>query len=1210
MAGERLHGRALACHESVEAGLLLFALYRQAGAPRERDAAEALRRAASALAAGPVKAALLLEGGRLLLGRGEAMAAAVLCAQALDADPGTLDAAMCGTRAARAAGDPRAALAALERLEQSLATPALRDHALRARARLHEAAGDRALALRLLGNARSLPASRMRARLSEQLQQPSEQRAALEHWAEVAGGSQRALALLGLCELHLVLREGRLAASALERAAHADAGSPLVRTWQAQLARATGETAGLRERAGVLDGGERLQAAARLAAEPDNTAAEFGLLDRARGESHSAMVLALDAAAELGDRNQIAQMLALAAEQLAGPARASLELLRASLHLREGAALEAQQALSNAATAGGSTADAHGAALGQLLRIQYSYEPTALGLRWLELAGLARGELSAWAATLAGDYLRASGRAREAYERALTALPGHAPACWALEGMLADDSLRAPLARVHSALARVTEDPIERAARLLRAALLHEADAPNKDALARIAHELAAISPVDALLCDRTLAADGERVRLLLSEALEAGGHGKAGALSDLCALRAASHYEDAGEHARAAVLYREVLDRRGGELGHAELGLERALSMAGLHALLIERLEHAALRAQDPLARREALERLAGFEGAVGDERRATRSQRALLELAPADVSALLAVQHEAMRDQDPRELCRSAAGHARATSDPREREAQRCLLERAQLLLGTVTPDVFVRERSGEPELREALEQERNARKRGEPGAVAEAVLGLCAHLRDDNERASYAMRAAEALEALSAQRAALALAPYAQAAPRHVLVHEALARLQQAAGESREAAESFERAAGTSPVRARTARLWHRAALVWQDALGDVVRARRALESVQALDPRYRDAFERLRDLLTGEGDQNALCALYAARIAAGGEPGPLADLHGERARLLLRLERDDEARAALKAALALDPQRPGVLRELSELQLSAGQYAHAAETLIKLARVAKDRAVLRKAFFELANGDAETDRFTIELAAILEDMKDPRRAERVLNHRRERSPASPPILAGLSDLYARQNDTIALTVHLDRSLHALRLALEQAPADAARFSILCEVLLRRGRPGAAACAAALAQDLGVADARGEELAARHVSLGNAAFEPGVHERLLPEPLDDAARALARFLEPRSGELFAPLEIESIAAPQGALRTAVDYVRAALGLRELALLAIPGSRCIPLRAEPLALGIGRDLVHCDGDQLAFLLLRASSSSAPSGS
>jgi len=1247
-AAERAASESFAASPSLSAALMLYTL--QVRTQRHHDAAESLRRAADAWPEPRAQSALQLCAARLLLRAGEPVAAYVLCELAHDADPEAIDALLCWTRAARKTANLSAALRALERLERALPTPELRDHARRAHARLLDAADDGHGALALLGTARSLPGMRLRARLAQAQGDRNTQRVALESWAEHAGGSERALALLGLAELELSVADFGAARRALDRATSAFGGSPLLRTMQAALARATGGSAARISAPADANEAERLEAVARLAADARGAAQELALLGPLEGSNRTGATLALDAAAELGDMRRVVDGLAREGHRLADEQQLGVALIRSELC--------ALHDLPDDAGAAAGERRKPRSALGWLQQVHASDDASTAGLAWLEVSALTRGEFAACAATLAGDYLAREGRAREAYERALAAAPGYGPACWALEALLFERDDLPALRRVHAALARNSADPIERATRLLRAAQLAP-DEPD-DGGTSVWQELAAVSPIDALLCDRELRAQGERTRLSLAEALEGAGHGADGALADLAALRAASGYEDAGEPARAAVLYRALLDRHAGAHAHAALGLERTLAAAGLAALLIERLERGLSTLQSGAATHEALERLALQYAAGGDERRASRCWQALRVLDPTHVPALRAQQRQAMREDHLPELCAAADALARRTRDPRERAAQLRLLARARSLRGEPAPLAIADAADGALGLWHAIELERAARRQNDPQAIAAAVLRLCGYLLDANERASYALRAVDALEQLAPARALEALAPFAEAAPNHPFAGEALARLRQAAGDPAQAAADFERAAKASPAPLRAARLWYRAAALWQDAIGDDARALSALRAVLRIDPLYREAFSRTHNLLTAAGDESALAGLYAVRLAAGGEPQLLAELQVRRARLLLRMGDEAEARSTLAAALELDPQRVDALRAAAELNMTARDFRRAAEVLIQLARVAQDRAVLRDAFFDLgtiytehlpdlrraeiaytravgldprdtealerllqlfrrkgdhdkaqrageqlialARSEAEIDRRTAELAVVIEESGDTRRAERVLNDRREQTVSSPLILAALADLYARQRDDPALTVHLDRSVHALRSALQQDADDAERWATLSEILTRRGRLEAAACVAELARELGLGDQRGAALAGRHRALGRAALEPAVLERLWPDALTAPMRALLQWLEPRADELLPIVAGRRIQSLKGTLRQASDAARAQLDLPELTLLATSGSECFPVAAKPLTIAIGEPLLAlCDAGELTFLLLRA---------
>lgn len=1245
-AAERTAVQADEDRPGLGAALALYALHAEQG--RDREAAEQLQRAAQAWPDAGAQGGLMLLAARLSLRAGEPQAARSLCERAHDAAPSTLDALWCWARSSRTRADTPGALAALERLERHLPNAELRAHALRARARLVASEGNADLALNWLQQAKDLAGLRLRARLAEAQGDAGALRSALERRAEIAGGAERALSLLELAELQLGQREFEAAQRSLERAAATDANSLLVRTMQAALARARGGAGASASMPPDGNDAELLEHAARLGLDVNAAEQELSILDALAPARGTAGVIALDAAAELGRWDAVRAALEREAQRLSGKERAGMGLICEEMTARPPSA--------NAA-APDQTPREPGSTLAWLHDAYAARDEIGAGEAWLSLSAHAGDALAACAATLAGDYLARAGRAREAYERALAAAPGHAPACHALEPILLEREDRNAARRLHAALARNARDPLERAARLLRVAQLADEDGAA-EAWATACKELSAISALDALSCDRTLSAPAEPARTALADALEGAGHGGTGALADLAGLRAAAIYERAGEPARAAVLYREICDRRAGHGAHAAIGVERALAEAGLAALLVEHLERAQTEAPDPDAQLETRERLALLHAAAGDDLRAARAFRALQILEPGHLPALRAVQRHAMREGDLGGLAAVSEKLAARTRDPRERAAQLRVAARA---LGLRGERLEIATRADRVELGPwyAIEQERDARKRGDADETARAVLELAGTLAEADERASYAMRAAEALERVSPTDAAAALAPHAAAAPDHPLAYEALARLRHAAGDPAQAAADFERAAAAAPGPARAARLQYRAAVLWQDAVLDTRRARVALEAVMRVDPSYRDAFARLRRLLSAAGDVSALAALLQARAATGGEPGELAALYVERSRHLLQLGREPDARAALGLALECAPQHEAALRAAAELDMLAGRHRQAAETLIQLARVSRDPRVLRDAFFDLGRiysehlpdlrraeiaygravgldgGDVEAiehlmqvfrdkrehekalracqrlidlerdddqiDRRSVELASILEDMGDARRAERALNTRREQSPAAVSVLSALCDLYARQNDGVALAVHLDRSAHALRTALQARPGDAARFAALCDVLARRGRTDAAASVASFACDLGLGDARAVQLSAQRRGL-DAAVDPNAIERLWPEALTPAARTLVRWLEPFTDALFGAPRVTRIEQPSAALRDAIESAKRALGMAKLDVVIASERGCAALRREPCLVGIhGKLLERCGAEELEFLICRA---------
>ena len=1244
-AAEPCVHEALHTKKSVSALLALSELHRRKG--RAQQAATALLQATELWSDPKARGALYLRAASLLEQAEQISDARVALSRAQEEDPALLDAGFRHARSARAAGDTQAALLALERVSQQLHGQAAQD-LLRLRAQLIEAQGGSATeALRLLSSARREIGLRLRARVAERANAFDDRRAALEHSADLAAGSERVLSLIGLCELHAGRGDLEAARETLREASQVDRDSPLVRTMQADLMRASEAPAAARFTRDDAEAEEILAAAARAAKDPRAGEQELALLSRAALQNRSAELIALDLAIELRQWDDAARRFASEVDQAPSAAlRLGMELARREL----------REAHADAVVPVDADAAWHDdSALSLAHRINRATRPAEQGALWLTLAAEMRGETAAAFATLAGDFLTMSGSGREAYERALAATPGYAPACWSLERTLANPDDLPSLRRLHGALARTTSDPLERASRELRIAELSRGDAGRETALPP---PVALTTPSDVLHCDRALSARKDGSGAALAELLEGSGRSAHGPLAAVAKLRAAALHEDLGEPARAAVLYREVLDVSRGADAHAALGLSRTLDDAGMSVPLFEHLERAALSLSSVSARRDALEDLASSQTERGAAPQAAATFRTLLEFDPQHIGALRARERDAMERADLDELAGRAERLSERVRDRNERAAQLRLCARARKLLGQPMQLLAADAQLG---LWHALEIGYDALGRDKPAIVCASWLELGAHMKSADEQLFCALRAAEALERVSPERAVVSLAPHIGAAPQHPIAHETLARLRQAAHDAEGAAHDFEQAAAAATSHKRRARLWYRAAVLWQDTVGNDVRATRALRAVVALDVLHQDSFERLRQLLSAAADAPALADLLALRVAAGGDVPQRIALLVARAQLLVQVGQPDAARSALTQALALDPARLDALNPLAELYLADAQWPQAADTLIRIARLARDRDVLRHVFMtlgriytehtpdlrraevayaragaldpddiealerllyvfrssgdhnralracerliSLAKNDTEVDARTIQAATVLEEMGHQLRAERALNDRREQRPTSVAMIAALTSLYTRQHDEVALRVHIDRSLHGLRAGALEDPGDGAALRELVEALTLRGRTSAAQTAAALAVDFGVADERSALLARRFTALGRAALSAPVVAQLWPAEVSRSQRDLMQWLESKGDAVLARHKAgPALAQPPIALRRALAIVESTLAPRGLTLVTEPGRSVLPLQTRPLTISIGEGLLSaCDIDELTFLIVRA---------
>ena len=79
-------------------------------------------------------------------------------------------------------------------------------------------------------------------------------------------------------------------------------------------------------------------------------------------------------------------------------------------------------------------------------------------------------------------------------------------------------------------------------------------------------------------------------------------------------------------------------------------------------------------------------------------------------------------------------------------------------------------------------------------------------------------------------------------------------------------------------------------------YRAAILWQDKVSDVARARQALEAVSAIDPSYGDVFQRLQAIYIAEGARAELAELLKRRLDAVTDPAERVEMEVLRGRAL--------------------------------------------------------------------------------------------------------------------------------------------------------------------------------------------------------------------------------------------------------------------------------------------------------------------------
>jgi cellulose synthase operon protein C len=1226
---------------------------------KRRDAAASLRRAAEARADAPLRGLLFMEAGRASERAPDAPAALVAYAQALSADPMSVGAALGRYRAHRAIGAPSAAVEALQRLEHATPDARLRSEFARKRARLlREVMGNAQAAVDALAEATSLPALREKLRAAETAGNSAQLLATLQAWARTATGVERGLAHLELATELARTGAKPAALAALHEAAlaHAPQGLlALARAAVAQPRESLPPTAPPSRRPpaasadSASDAAEALRVAARLARDAQAVAEEREALSRVaptEPEHVLSEILSFDAAAEMSDLSALQAGLLRELVRLPNARRPGPAL--ALLSLTPGAHEQIGQQL--AAALKGSPL------VGRFIAARSS--GAAAAALWLEESATASGERAAFAAVMAGHALRTAGAdCVDAFAEALDHVRGYAPACFALELPARQKGDIAVLERVHRELATALDSPAERAGRRARLGLL-SADNDLNHAIAWF--ELAAEHrPDDPLIADLLMRLAGEAGdHDYPKRLLEAARRESSGAFARAYELRAAAAYETMGMWTEAAGIYRSLLDRGAGD-AFARAGLWQALRQSRSWDALAGELERQVQALDAGVGASGLLEDWAAVEARRGDLEREKTVLAHLLTVRPSSLVAMRGLARAAMADRDDAQLLALAESSLAALDHQAERSAVLRLCLRLRSLLGRADGDALLLAHEGrlQSELWFELALEAIAIERSDQSHYYEVTSKIASLLSEPVERAAYALRAAETLEATAPARALADLESYLLAAPRHPLALPALARLYRASASPESAAEALLRAAELAPVPERAAELFYAAGVMYDDDLGDSERAVAALSRVTDIDVCFADAFSRLRRLLYERQESAALLELLARRTSAPIDSGLAAELEIERAELLRATGDRPAALIALRVALTHDPARTDALRALADLLWDEGEYHKAAEALVQLARLTDDKIALSEVVFQLGSlydehlRDAkraelaftrastlapddprpierlvqlwkrtgQNDRavralqhlianswsvstkegYILELATTLEQMGQRTLAEQALEDARQKAPTSMRVLRAQAALYEREDDRTALSLHLQRSCNALRGAIDDDPGDSNHWLQLIELLERRGRHDGAELVADAAYSCG--------LSLPNISrpklegLGAAALSEGVLRKIVTRGLLDPLRRLFREFHEELDE-FLPVMVETTAALPESHTQAVRAVSELFALPALRLVGSEQSVCLPIAADPLTVCVGEDLfVSATEAERFFLLSRA---------
>ncbi|MBL9028060.1 MAG: tetratricopeptide repeat protein [Myxococcales bacterium] len=550
-------------------------------------------------------------------------------------------------------------------------------------------------------------------------------------------------------------------------------------------------------------------------------------------------------------------------------------------------------------------------------------------------------------------------------------------------------------------------------------------------------------------------------------------------------------------------------------------------------------------------------------------------------------------------------------------------------------------------------------------HARSAGDLKLAAECDMQLATRTDRSLERATLALRSAEALRVAGDIAGAQAqLEEAVSIEPRHFMIRLALATVLEELGpgersRAAEIAEHLEAAAYLMQTPAWRAETNYRAACVYQDVLQDLERARVALERVWEAEPDYADTFERLRRLYVATNARGELAELLERRLGAIQDPAERVEMEVMRGQALAEVGDAAAAKRALAAALDANPDHLEALSAFAQLCFGDGDYEGAEQALIRLARHTADADQQVAIYFRLgelydqllpnderaelayqeilkrrpqdegarekliglfrrtgqlaravdeqnvlvnaAESPDEKCRRTVELAELLEEQGELKKAESTLVVARKSFPKSDLALRAIVKFYQRTGQGPAAAVLLDRAVADARRALGTGRFESFLFETLATAAELRDRAEAAAAARATVAAI-------DGLEADVGGVGPRAGDAKLDELLAPEVMTPSFRELLLRTGPMLDAAF-PYELDAIRAaplppPLAAVGEEVRAIAGAYGLHQIQVLVstVLGPVCIPARANPPTIVLGQVLASqppCP--ERTFLLHRA---------
>ncbi|MBX3268882.1 MAG: tetratricopeptide repeat protein [Sandaracinaceae bacterium] len=781
----------------------------------------------------------------------------------------------------------------------------------------------------------------------------------------------------------------------------------------------------------------------------------------------------------------------------------------------------------------------------------------------LEVEGAVDAESRARAAYRLGqvfeEHLESPERAAAAFETALVAVPGYAPAADALARLRARQGAWRRLVEQLDEEANAAHDDATRVARLVRAGEIwsHALDDPRRAVGCYERALQIAPSHLEALLSLEALYR-----RLARHDALAQVYAALARVLADpgarVAALRELARLTARGDPREGRVVQEAILGLWPDD--PAALEALETLALAAEDRELLARVDQRlCARAGDVKLVAAYQTRLAESLELAGDAS-AIDAYRAALSSDPENVAAAKGLARVALARRDPEALVEAARREASVTPDP-ARAAR--LLVRA----GQVASRELRDGRSALVDFSSALElwpDDADA-----AAGMTELLLaaGQAARAADRLARAAGSARSAERVAALWMEVARLqadlldnvpaaitSLKRVLKEAPNHVPTLRTMAKLHERQDRWAEAAEMLAKVVSLAPDRGILRDAHLELAAIWDERLDDPTRALVSLQAVLSLEPDHPLALRRLATLSARTGDLDKASQTLRRLV----EVAPTPELRTQAWVMYsdIQSDRGDLAaarNAALQAVAIAGPGSLGVERHLALIE-GAADWSAQADAL--------------RAWLEHQSDPLARRAGRVEIARIVrEELARPARAVEEL----ELAVREQPTDVELRRILAVTQRSSGAIEEAGRTLRAV---LDEHPTRPEIWRDLAETYAAAGQRPAAQRALMPLVLLGEASAREQEEAGRYVARPGIAqpgsLDPATTEAFYPVRRTLELTQLMRVMVPAIGKLYPP-DYDAYGVSARArlgtrsgepIRASADRVAAIFGLGELAL------------------------------------------------